>query len=311
MKTQGFWKEWFGFPSGYHSLSDVAIASQVRLSLSERSLTCDAVARLGEWWSGAPHGVRDWHVWYSPSPFHCLAESCSSFIRLGGSLSSLCRSSQQDSSQGPNGIQRQVHVFLVKLRAGGVEPAVRRRLDRWLPILRIDHMGGNLNLPRWTRAVIEHIRWAGSKTTPAVAAAILSTLHDRWCTSVRFGLRPRGCVFRCDSSAGADSLQHYARCPHLTEIGHTLCCIPRSTTLNLSVMLGIDVPLDPTDRARCAVYTYVAYSLFNMVRNSPLPSSFSFSSLHALARRHVQLGPLSKVRGFLAGNPAVKRARLR
>ena len=220
---------------------------------------------------GAPHRVLEWHGWYSSSTFHCLAESCSSFIRLGGSLSSLSRVSQQDSSQGSIGVQRQVHVFLVKLRANGVEPAVRRRIDRWLPILRIDHGQQNLNLPRWTRAVIEHIRWAGQKTTPAVAAAILSTLHDRWCTSVRFGLGPRGCVFRCDSSAGEDSLKHYARCPHLREIGHTLCCIPREVTLNLSAMLGIGIPMDYNNRARCAVYTYLAYTLFNMARNSPLP----------------------------------------
>jgi hypothetical protein len=92
------------------------------------------------------------------------------------------------------------HVASVDLQS-----ILRRRLQRWL----IDPSSAELNdMVAKTISVIADVR----KAPPCVAAAVLKTWLNGWCTARRFQ-EPRRSCWLCETCSGDDSLEHYAVCP--------------------------------------------------------------------------------------------------
>jgi hypothetical protein len=98
---------------------------------------------------------------------------------------------------------------------------------------------------------------------PRVHNALVSSLHNRWCTTRRFQQRQRGCMLGCGSDM--DALEHYAGCPRLRQALRPHCHGLDPGNL-LRFWIGLDSPTSPDLCVVAALGCYAAYRRTNAVR---------------------------------------------
>ena len=166
------------------------------------------------------------------------------------------------------GLQSWIYQKLEEPPPGWPERRMRHKFERW-----------RLNLfpRRSVPRVLDALRRLAHLVPPRVAAAVLSSLFNRWCTSRRFqGWRGR-CCFGCDAE---DRLEHYLRCPVGHEfgakrLGLRIAAADRWETMLLAgQMIAQDACSNADDTLRrVALLHYVLYRAHNVLRHHAGPSS--------------------------------------
>ena len=108
---------------------------------------------------------------------------------------------------------------------------------------------------------------------PRVAQSVWKTAWNAWITARRFQQAGSRCVLRCNSQAGEDSIEHYARC----SVTRDLCTgfvglreDHHSKWLGNFVVLGSNRgSVDDMTLVRRAVVVYAVYRATNSLRHTP------------------------------------------
>jgi hypothetical protein len=155
----------------------------------------------------------------------------------------------------------------------------RRRLARWkvnaFPRLR----GGQLQT---TLCLLK------KRTPPRVAAAVLRTALNGWCTGRRFQ-QPGECRLGCGS--GEDSIEHYCCCQVTWRAGWSLMAIPKPEEYEacLRSFTGLRANGRNEDYiAKAAILTYAVYILVHRVRHQPIEEGQLEGALRQAVRHAVR-----------------------
>ena len=110
-------------------------------------------------------------------------------------------------------------------------------------------------------------------TPPRVVAAVWKTMWNGWTTARRFQETGHKCLFGCGSAHGGDSIEHYAFCAIVKEIGVRFVGLQQthySRNLGNFVALGLNHgTVDETTLTKRAVLVYAVYRATNTLRKCP------------------------------------------
>ena len=297
-------KTWFHFPVAFTSLVDLSLASRARLQVAEDGATGGAIHELGEASVSAVHRLVDRCDWLYNSVFHQLKMAVDDLSSLRINVPSVKKDivAKRASSTTidthklvAKNIQRELRLRIDAARfpPGSEVAPVRRRLERWVRSYRHDFPEG-ISFPRLVAQVVDFIRFAAVRISPCVAAAVWSTLLNRWCTSVRFQQRDRGCLFQCRSPASSDCIAHYLSCPLVQDVSQQLFGLPKKYCRGMAISLGICEDMCEETSTSLAIRTYLVYMAFNTARCSPTsPFSRPRSLLHYCQYARDGLAPTS------------------
>jgi hypothetical protein len=139
--------------------------------------------------------------------------------------------------------------------------AVRRRLQRFRARRATDADA---------RGCMRRLQQLATQVPPRVHHALVSSLHNRWCTTRRFQQKQRACLLGCGSDM--DALEHYAGCPRLRLALQPLLHGHDPGNM-LHSWIGLAAPADPAHHIPVALGCYAAYRRTNAVRAGRLDTS--------------------------------------
>ena len=234
-----------------------------------------------------PARVRhlDWQEWYFSSPLHALRRAEATFASWGVDIPAIDATLfREGRPAGMNavairkGFQKVVvAVALRRLFPGDPSSAIRRRLYRWIPTLRQDPLLARVPLRTLADTISRNLLRLQSLVSPRVAAAVFSTILNRWCTARRVQTRRR-CLFGCQGIDPEDSVEHYSCCPEVRSFQRRFCRLPEHFECKLGSFLRAYSSLDDSSLVACSVTVYAAYRFHNTLRHRnpfspPLSSS--------------------------------------
>ena len=162
--------------------------------------------------------------------------------------------------------QRQTLQEIKKRMAPNPVERIRHKLERWHNI-----PYGLFGVPGiYSRKISKRLSKLRHLVNPRVAAAVFSTLWNRWCTARRYQKRNTDrnvCLLGCGGFA-EDSIEHYARCKISNEFARRFLRIQVSMEHNLNTWLLNEQKLDD-DRALTLVslWIYSCYMTTNRYRH--------------------------------------------
>ena len=106
---------------------------------------------------------------------------------------------------------------------------MRRKLERWKltdpsrhVCMNLQNLNVRIRTPAWMgRKALHNLHLLGGLVAPRVVAACFSTLWNRWVTARRFQNgehKDNCCQLGCGGGA-EDSIEHYARCAQIRQVG--------------------------------------------------------------------------------------------
>ena len=271
----------FGQARNLPSLVHLCMAAQKRVYLWENRAQGglairDRFLQLQRSMSSSRHRVRNarWESWYHKGPVATLHCNSVKMDEWGLSSASLLRNAGWEDIDPDN---RAKGVRKVKSK---FQSCVRKALalkDRPDKIYRI-----RTKLERWNLTGIERhtadrfarmLQRLARLVPPRVAQAVWRTAWNGWTTARRFQQTGHRCVLCCNSQAGGDCIEHYARCAVTADLGAGfvgLRAAHYSQWLGNFVVLGVNHgTVNDTTLVKRAVVVYSIYRATNLLRHSP------------------------------------------
>ena len=217
-------------PHEFTDMQEVSWAARFRVAHREASATgglpvTSSVRRLDALYTGTVYLYRGgrWRSWYQNSYFHNLAAAVQHLRQQGITIATVeealgataPRPHTRARVRGlAHGVQQAARAAIARTLRSCPEARFRKKLERWrLSIFpRIRAMRATRVVPRLRRLV-----------PPRVAAAVLRTWFNGWCTKRRFQGRSK-CIFGC--TYGEDAVDHYMSCTCLYRHGTTRLLLP-------------------------------------------------------------------------------------
>ena len=230
-----------------------------------------------------------WRAWIDAAYVHNLAAAVGQLRELGVTPWSL----EGELAQGQprpwtpatarrvhRGFQRAAVVKIGRQESFAIAawPLLRASLDQWqlnvLPGRRVDRL-------------LAALHWLGKATPPRVVAALLRTITDCWITARRMPQRVRtrcSCMMMCDAD---DSIQHYASCIKVHEVGRQELGLARLATPGerLASFVGVAwaAPAEHGQQVRRrAILTTAVYKLHCWWRHAATPPQTAAGMQQAL-----------------------------
>ena len=143
----------------------------------------------------------------------------------------------------------------------GPENRIRHRIQRWQFPDPIGHVA---------RRALRRLKSAFSLVTPRVAAVLLRTLFNGWCTARRF--QEEGvCILGCCGEA-RDSIEHYSRCPVQVRFATRYLRIPSHHVGSPQSFMCMDKGLDEPLFTLLLLNLYATYTCRNLLKHHRDPS---------------------------------------
>jgi hypothetical protein len=259
------WRSWYGCHFGPRDMAAQHLAARLRvahweqwrkggLPIQQRTSDLDARRRRSDF----VYRAALWRDWYDSHPYTVLHQATAEAATRGALLLAFRAACPPSRRSHPAAVRQweRTHMqswFTSTLQvqaAGPALPAIRRRL------LRFTNQQCSL---QQAHKCHKALTWLARHVPPRVWAAVLSTLHNRWCTSRRFQHRTPAhfCRLGCGLAHG-DALEHYAGCKTLRIVfrNHLRDLQPGDTCLPHWLGLRSD---SPADWLRHALHCYAAY----------------------------------------------------
>ena len=274
--------ESFGQARSFPGLSHMCLAAQKRVFQWEHSAQGGLAvqSKFGQ----LKHAIAQtehmdryvrWVSWYRKGPVATLNDTSLSLDRLGLSSAELLGQAGEEKSEkggAPNLIrvrkkfQKCVRLALGKKARPDAVARVRAKLCRW-------NLAGvpNITANRCTRT-LDHL---GRLVPPRVCAAVWKTIWNGWTTARRYQ-KKGNCLLCCGGRYAEDSIEHYARCSVVREVGRTFLGMQQSSYdkwLGNFITLGVNsCKVDDNMLTLRAVLVYAIFRTTNQLRHRPTDS---------------------------------------
>ena len=217
-----------------------------------------------------------WKEWYSSSHYLVLEDNLKRFRSLGITPQGLNRqlAGDQEPPWDSDTTKKQKRLFqktaLANIKRAHTPNAVeriRRKVERWRgkPYALYGQPG------RYSVVIHKRLQMLSTLLTPRVNAAVFKTIWNGWCVPRRFQKRHSAadhCLLGCDGDA-QDCIEHYCRCPAVTEVGDRFLRVRASPPRALNLWLLNEIVLeDPRVMRSVALLMYGTYMTTNYCRHN-------------------------------------------
>lgn len=238
-----------------------------------------------------------WHDWFSRSFLLRLDDNYNQFTSCICTRTSLeqgiiTHSREQITSDVQQALrthcQQAAYQHLLNYGAPSSEFRVRENLERWKLHDRSRHPGvtlsGKQDTPNWTsNKCLDNMRALRRLVPPRVHSAVFSTVWNRWTTHRRMQKRALAstiCLLKCSETA-EDSVEHYANCPRVREVGAHFLNLDPSRSVNLHTFVCCNPHIkDEDELTATALLIYAVYRATNYVRyERPIPTDATYHAI--------------------------------